>query len=70
MSGLNQQFAKLPYLYRVPGVRIPPSPQEKMQLKTLTIFDYQGFFIVKRIEIYLIITKINEKTYFVNKFIE
>ena len=27
MSGLNQQFAKLPYPIRVPGVRIPLSPQ-------------------------------------------
>ena len=27
VSGLNQQFAKLPYSIRVPGVRIPPSPQ-------------------------------------------
>ena len=27
MSGLNQQFAKLSYSIRVPGVRIPPSPR-------------------------------------------
>ena len=26
VSGLNQQFAKLSYLIRIPGVRIPPSP--------------------------------------------
>ena len=28
MSGLNQQFAKLSYSIRVPGVRIPLSPRE------------------------------------------
>ena len=31
LSGLKQRFAKAPYLKRVPGVRIPPSPPPACQ---------------------------------------
>ena len=38
MSGLNQQFAKLPYGITVPGVRIPLSPLEKPGLPESGLF--------------------------------
>ena len=39
MSGLNQQFAKLPYIKSVPRVQIPPSPQVWTALqKGMSIF--------------------------------
>ena len=38
VSGLNQQFAKLPYGITVPGVRIPLSPLEKPGLPESGLF--------------------------------
>ena len=35
MSGLNQQFAKLPYGITVPGVRIPLSPLKETVFKMI-----------------------------------
>ena len=44
-SGLIHQFAKLTYSIRVPGVRIPPSPQSKA-----TLGESRGFFICPGVE--------------------
>ena len=37
-SGLIHQFAKLAYSYRVPGVRIPPSPQHNKNHAISVVF--------------------------------
>ena len=56
VSGLNHQFAKLTYGITVPGVRIPPSPQNKRckLLITITLTAFLFYAITQKITQFLV----------------